>query len=207
MATDTRERILATAARLFHEQGYHATGVATIQREAEVSSGSFYNFFPSKEDLLVGVLERYAEILRPTIMDPAEEVAEDPLERIFALLARYRLGLETTECTMGCPLGNLALELSDNHPRVRDLIDLNFRNWAGAVRDWLDQAGNRLPEDVDRDGLACFVLTVMEGGIMQARAAKSLEPFDASVIQLADYLNRLQDDASESPGPADDPTP
>lgn len=202
MATDTRERILSTAARLFHEQGYHATGVATIQREAEVSSGSFYNFFPSKEDLLVGVLERYVEILRPAIMDPAEAAADDPLQRIFALLAGYRVGLESTGCAMGCPLGNLALELSDNHPRIRELIDLNFRNWAAVVRGWLDQAADRLPADVDRDGLAHFVLTVMEGGIMQARAAKNLDPFDAAVDQLADYFNRLVDAAAR-----DEPTP
>ena len=45
----TRDRILETARRLFHEQGYHATGIATILREAGVNSGSLYHFFESKD--------------------------------------------------------------------------------------------------------------------------------------------------------------
>ena len=177
--------------RLFYEQGYHATGIATILREADVNSGSLYHFFASKEALLVGVLERYVEMLRPAVMDPAEAGASDPIERIFKLLANYRAGLEITRCRMGCPIGNLALELADDHPEIRKLIDLNFRNWIAVVHGWLENARERLPDDVNIDELAGFILTVMEGGIMQARAAASLEPFDASVRQLRAYFDRL----------------
>ena len=53
---DTRERILRTAFQLFHEQGFNATGVATIAREAGVNPGSLYHFFESKDDLLLAVL-------------------------------------------------------------------------------------------------------------------------------------------------------
>jgi AcrR family transcriptional regulator len=189
--TDTRERILDAAARLFHEQGYNATGIATILREAKVNSGSLYHFFPSKEALLVGVLERYVEMLRPCVTDHAEAATDDPVGRVFALLAFYRQGLEMTGCAMGCPIGNLALELADDHAEIRGLIDQNFRNWIAVVKGWLDAAGDRLPPSVDRAGLAQFVLTVMEGGIMQARAAQTVEPFDASVAQLRAYFDAL----------------
>ena len=60
---ETRERLLETAARLFHEQGYAATGVATILREADANSGSLYHFFPNKDALLAGVLEWYRDHL------------------------------------------------------------------------------------------------------------------------------------------------
>jgi len=188
---DTRTRILEAARRLFYEQGYAATGVATILREADVNSGSLYHFFPSKEALLTGVLEYYVALLRPMIMDPAERTSDDPIERIFGLLALYRAGLEITGCTMGCPIGNLALEVADSHPEVRRLIDLNFANWIAAVEGWLVDAGERLPRDLDRHQLALFVLTVMEGGVMQARAASSLAPFDASVAQLRAHFELL----------------
>jgi len=189
--TDTRERILDAAARLFHEQGYNATGIATILREAKVNSGSLYHFFPSKEALLVGVLERYVDMLRPCVTDHAEAATDDPVGRVFALLAFYRQGLEMTGCAMGCPIGNLALELADDHAEIRGLIDQNFRNWIAVVKGWLDAAGDRLPRSTDRAGLAQFVLTVMEGGIMQARAAQSVGPFDASVAQLRAYFDAL----------------
>ncbi len=199
---DTRTRILEVARRLFHEQGYHATGISTILREAEANSGSLYHFFASKEALLVGVLEHYVELLRPLVMEPVEAATGDPIERVFVLLGFYRQGLEHSRCRMGCPIGNLALELADNHPEIRALVDLNFANWAAVVRSWMESAGERLPADVDRDALARFVLTVMEGAIMQARAADDLAPFDASVAQLRSYFERLEEHALRSRSPA-----
>ena len=187
----TRTKILEVAFRLFHEQGYHATGISTILREADVNSGSLYHYFPSKEALLTGVLEYCVEQLRPQVMDPAEAVTTDPIERVFALLDLYRQGLTLFNCKMGCPVGNLALEVGDDHPEARRLIDLNFRNWALVVKSWLDGAEDRLPRDSDRLSLAHFVLTVMEGGIMQARAAGNLAPFDSSVAQLRAYFDML----------------
>lgn len=192
---------------MFHEQGYHATGVATILREAGVNSGSLYHFFPSKDALLLGVLNWCVENLYPQVMTPAEARTNDPIERIFALLALYREGMDMFQCRMGCPIGNLALEVGDDHPEARTLIDLNFRNWAKAVQKWLDAAGDRLPPDLNRSQLAHFILTVMEGGIMQARAAGNLAPFDSSVSQLRAYTDRLLGDAARlkqgarSPGP------
>lgn len=192
LPTDTRGRIVETARRLFHEQGYHATGVATILREAGVNAGSLYHFFSGKEDLLRAVLERYVEILAPAVMDPVEQATPDPLERVFTLLAFYRQGMEATGCCMGCPIGNLALELSDNHPETRPLISLNFANWSARVQGWLEEAGDRLPPDLDRAQLARFVLTVMEGGIMQSRASGDLAPFDDAVAQLRVHFEALE---------------
>ncbi len=188
---DTRTRLLETAARLFHEQGYEATGIATILRESGVNSGSLYHFFKSKEDLLRGALEWRLRELRPQVTDPCEAETEDGIERVFALLGRYRQMLEMTHCTMGCPVGNLALELADSHPEVRPLIHANFENWLDVVTGWIEGVGARLPADLDRRGLARCVLTTMEGGIMQARASGTLQAFDDSVAHLRRYFDLL----------------
>ncbi|MCB9838669.1 MAG: TetR/AcrR family transcriptional regulator [Phycisphaeraceae bacterium] len=188
----TRERIVLAALRLFQEQGFTATGVSTILREAGVNSGSMYHYFDSKEDLLRACLQWYIEHLEPIVMAPQKAATPgDPVERIFTLLDWYRQGLVQMNCTLGCPVGNLALECSDQYPLVRELIDRNFENWAAEIERWLDEAGDRLPGDLDRKSLSKFVLTVMEGGVMQARAHKSIEPFDASVAVLRDYTDRL----------------
>lgn len=196
VAAETKDRILEVARRLFHEQGYNATGVSTILREADVRSGSLYYFFDSKEDLLIEVLKLYVHMLRPVILDPAEAATDDPIERVFALMNLYRTGLGKAGCTLGCPIGNLALELGDNHPEIRRLIDLNFTNWAAGVEQWLKDAGDRLPASVDRNALARFVLTVMEGAIMQSRAAGSLEPFDQSIAQMRAHFTQLEAQAA-----------
>lgn len=211
MPPSTRETLLDTAARLFHEQGYGATGIATILREAGANSGSLYHFFPTKEALVAGVLERYIHLLRPALIEPIEQQASDPIERVFALLGAYRAMLEQTGCKLGCPIGNLALELADNHPEVRRLTDANFVGWVQAVHGWLDTAGERLPQHVDRQELAQMVLNTMEGGIMQARSRGGPKPFDAAVRQLRIYFDYLERDArasraDDAPHPADEET-
>jgi TetR/AcrR family transcriptional repressor of nem operon len=198
----TRERILRAAFQLFHEQGYHATGVATILREAGVNPGSMYHAFGSKDDLLIGVLEFALVLCRPAVMAPVEGREKDPLRRVFALMEQYRQGMTLRGCRMGCPIGNLALEVSDDKPAARELIHRNFENWAGMVAAWLEAAGDRLPSDCDRMRLARFVLTVMEGGLMQARAAGDLRPFDESVAELRGYFDLLEARAAAERGAA-----
>jgi AcrR family transcriptional regulator len=192
----TRERILKAAFQLFHEQGYHATGVATILREAGVNPGSLYHAFSGKEMLLEQVLEYALDLLGPAVMEPVEAATRDPIERVFTLMAQYRDGMAKAGCRMGCPIGNFALEVSDDHPAARELIHRNFAAWTARVRGWLDAAGERLPRTLDRERLARFVLTVMEGGLMQARAAGNLAPFDEAVAQLRDDFHGLEAQAA-----------
>ena len=189
--TTTRERLVEAARELFYLRGFAGTSVAEILKKAEVNSGSLYYFFKTKEDLLLAVLDRYVELLHPLVIDPVFSRETDPVNRVFALLDGYRQGLLMTGCRQGCPIGNLALEMSDKSDAVRERIAVNFENWRVAVRQTLIDAGSRLRPDVDREKLATFVLTVMEGGVMLARAGRSVEPFDASVAMLKDYFDRL----------------
>ena len=176
---------------MFLKKGYDGTGVAEILREAGVNSGSLYYFFKSKEDLLLAVLDWYVDNLHPEVIDPAAALTTDPIERVFAVLEGYRHSLTITACRQGCPIGNLALEMSEKSEAVRAKIALNFENWRKAVRQFLLDAGDRLPADVDRDSLATFILGVMEGGVMLSRTHRSLAPFEASVAMLRDYMERL----------------
>ncbi|MCB9852752.1 MAG: TetR/AcrR family transcriptional regulator [Phycisphaerales bacterium] len=188
----TRDKLIDAAMRLFHEQGYAATGVATILREAGVNSGSMYYFFPTKEALLHGVLDKYETLLWPVVLQPAFDATQDPVERIFAVMAGYRQGLEMTSCGMGCPIGNLALEMSDTYPDVRTHLAKLFGMWCEGIRKCLDEASGALRADVDRESLAEFVLSVMEGAMMQARARRELGAFDRSIAHLRAYFETLR---------------
>jgi AcrR family transcriptional regulator len=188
----TSERLVNTAMMLFMAKGYQSTSVADILREAGANSGSLYHAFPTKQDLLLAVLERYRQGIGPMLLDPAWQGVEDPIDRIFALLGRYRAGLEMTDCTYGCPIGSLALEIHEPDPPVRELLAANFDGWVAAIKGCLDAAADRLPAGTDTQALAQFVLTVMEGGVMQSRTHRTLQAFDASVAGLRDYLDRLQ---------------
>jgi len=191
MTPDTRTRLVLTAMQLFWEKGYNSTSIADVLQTAKVNSGSLYYFFPGKSDLLAAVLDMYHEGIRPMLLEPAWQGIDDPIERIFALLAKYRNSLVDTECFYGCPIGSLALELHEPDLPVRERLARNFTAWIEAIEECLANAKARLPKDLNRRDLAQFVLTAMEGGVMQARTFRDIEYFDGTVRQLREYFNRL----------------
>jgi TetR/AcrR family transcriptional repressor of nem operon len=189
---DTKDKIVYAAMMLFAQKGYGSTSVADILHAAGVNAGSLYYFFPGKQDVLIAVLDAYLHGIHPMLLQPAWQGVEDPIERVFALLEQYRRALETTECTYGCPIGSIALELHEPDPAVRQLLAANFAGWVGAIEQCFVEAGDRLPMDVDRRGLAIFALTTMEGGVMISRTDRTLHAFDDAVRMLRDYVSRLQ---------------
>jgi AcrR family transcriptional regulator len=191
MKPGTRERLVETARTLFWEQGYSATGVAQILKSADARSGSFYYFFPTKEDLLLAVLEQYKQMLDPSVVRPVFERVSDPIERIFGILDGYRMLLLSTKFQHGCPIGNLALEVGNAQPAARKLVAENFSGWRKVIDLCLTDAAGRLPADLDRVQLALFVLTTMEGAVMLARTYHTIDAFDAAIARLRDYFSYL----------------
>jgi len=199
---DTRTRLVLTAMRLFWEKGYGSTSIADVLQAARVNSGSLYHFFPGKQDLLLAVLDLYLAGIREMLLEPAWRGVADPIERIFALLARYRGSLTDTECTYGCPIGSLALELHEPDLAVRERLAANFTAWINAIEECLNAAGERLPAYCERRELAAFVLTTMEGGVMQARTYRRIDSFDGAVRQLRAYFEQLLRAAAPAAGMA-----
>jgi AcrR family transcriptional regulator len=191
MPSDTKQRIIYSAIRLFSEKGYQATTIAEIAKASEANAGSVYFFFQTKQDILLAVLDTYCEGIEHMLLEPAWKNVSDPIQRIFALLERYRSFLMETECRYGCPIGILALELHEPDPAVQQRLAANFERWTTAVETCLRDAGRRLPSDVSLRDLATFILTTMEGGVMQARTYRHPETFDASVRMLKHYFTHL----------------
>jgi TetR/AcrR family transcriptional repressor of nem operon len=185
----SRQRLVESARYLFWERGFAGTSMADLLAHAKVNSGSFYHFFDSKEALLREVLEGYLVALHPMIVEPAYASAQEPIERIFAILAGYRERILMTDAQYGCPLGRLALEIDPENRPAHKLIAENFQGWIAAVRECLLAAA--LPADTDIDSLATYVLATMEGGVMLSRSYGSVEPFDRTVKTLREHFHLL----------------
>jgi len=191
-AMSTREKIVFAAMELFWLKGYNSTSVADLLSRTQLNSGSLYHVFPSKQDVLIGVLEAYRDGIEEMLLEPAWAGESDPIEKIFALLKHYRTLIVETDCTYGCPIGSLALELHEPDPQVRELIAANFENWTKAIEKCLTDAGKRLPAKTDKKALAQFVLTAMEGGVMQSRTHRDVAYFDRAVKQLRAHFDLLE---------------
>jgi AcrR family transcriptional regulator len=163
-----RERILETADRLFYGQGIRAVGVDTIAAEIGISKRTLYNYFPSKDDLILAYLSRRFVPLGTSDSPPLEQIL-----RVFDWLERWFAG----DTFRGCPFVNAVAELGDAaHPGTK--IAVAFKEQRRIrVRDLLTQLNV-----ADPDGLATQVAILAEGAIIaalvrgdpgMARAAKS----------------------------------
>jgi len=200
MTDDTRSRIVYAAMELFWEKGFTSTSIADLLKRSDTNSGSLYHFFPGKQDLLIAVLQAYRHGIDEMLLKPAWGHVSDPIERIFTLLAYYRKHVVQTDCFYGCPIGSLALELHEPDPAVRELLAANFLAWIEAVQRCIIEAGNALPANVNSRELAEFVLTTMEGAVMQSRTFRDVSYFDRSVTQLTAYFDLLRRTATQEQG-------
>lgn len=188
-----REKIVRAAMELFWLKGYNSTSISDLLSRTQLNSGSLYHVFPSKQDVLIGVLEAYRDGIEDMLLAPAWASVTDPIDKIFALLASYRAMIVDTDCAYGCPIGSLALELHEPDPPVRALLAQNFENWTAAIERCLGAAKERLPRRTDKRALAQFVLTTMEGGVMQARTHRDVAYFDRAVAQLRNHFQMLEE--------------
>lgn len=189
--SSAKRKILRTASNLFWHNGFESTSVGDILGETGLGSGTLYWFFDSKEELLSEVLESYLGKLESVLAAPALAKSEDPRERISLIFDFYRRQLIDYDFELGCPIGNIVLELGDRYPAVRIKTENLFTAWRNMITRCLQPAADRFRSGDEMDSLAMFVLTTMEGGVMQARAHKDIGYFDESVHHLMSYLDTI----------------
>nr|WP_279343201.1 TetR/AcrR family transcriptional regulator [Fundidesulfovibrio terrae] len=176
---DTKKAIIEAAAPLIYRQGFHRTGLKEILDAAGVPKGSFYFYFKSKEDFGLAVIDHYLENLLATRSHVLADGAP-PLERLRAVFAGRRDQREMNGCEGGCPLGNLAQEMSDLSPRMREHLQGALASIAKVFAQLLAQARDRgdLPQDFDPDQTAGFILDAWEGALLRMKTEKSVAPLD-----------------------------
>lgn len=197
----TRTSILTAAQRLFHERGFHATSMADLLAASGTGAGSLYYHFKSKDAVLAAVLDHLHVRLDREVLAVGRAAGLSPVGRVLAIFGFYRSFLTATHCRLGCPVGNLAGELADSAPEIAAGLHRLFAAWRAGIADCLKPVADHLPPHLTLDDVTTFVLTVMEGAVMQARVARDLAPFDRSVRALTDWFHHLfPDDHASRPG-------
>jgi AcrR family transcriptional regulator len=186
-----RDRILATADRLFYSEGIHSVGVHRLVEESAVTRVTFYRHFPSKDDLIVGYLEGRASRARRRVSQVIEgsngdaRAALRELGRVFAsetFAAEYR----------GCPFVNASAEFAaPGHPA---------RVLAAAQRAWIAATIERLLRDMGHrapPGTARQLLMLQTGAIFDV-AIDHTSGLDVVFLEAWDRLIGSSDDAANS---------
>src|SRR6266536_5742405 len=140
----TRDQILDAAARLIHLQGYHCTSLDDVLRESGVGKGNFYYYFRSKEDLGYAIIDRVIQgFIERTLHPIFADTSGDPIAQVHAFLDRVLDSQRQRNCVGGCPMGNLASELSDVHEGFRQRLAAIFAEWRRTLIEALARGNER----------------------------------------------------------------
>jgi TetR/AcrR family transcriptional regulator, transcriptional repressor for nem operon len=189
--TATRDQILDAAARLIHLQGYHCTSLDDVLRESGVGKGNFYYYFKSKEELGYAIIDRVFEgFIERTLQPIFGNSSSDPISQIRAFLDRVLEHQRKSNCMGGCPMGNLASELSDVHEGFRQRLAGIFVDWrsrlAEALR--LGQALGLVRPECQPAAVAQFLVAALEGAILLTKVTKDILVMEKCVEELKQHL-------------------
>lgn len=174
-----RDRLLDEGLRLFAQRGFAGTGVQEIADAGGIPKGSFYNYFASKDEFGVAVVERYGACSCQE-MAAALSGSGSPIERLKAAFRRHDDTLVASGFAGGCLAGRLAQELAGEQPVFRAPLEKIFREQRRLVADLLAQAAaaGEIAAVSDVETLAGFLLSAWQGAMLRAKAAGSARPLE-----------------------------
>src|SRR5262245_34932562 len=187
----TRDQILDAAARLIHLRGYHCTSLDDVLRESGVGKGNFYYYFKSKEDLGYAIIDRVMQAFIARALDPVfTDSSADPVAQIHQFLDRVLDTQRQRNCVGGCPMGNLASELSDVHEGFRQRLADIFIEWRSRLTDALARGreSGRVRSDCHPPAVAQFLVAALEGAILLAKVTKDISVMEDCVAELKRHL-------------------
>jgi AcrR family transcriptional regulator len=190
----TRQTILVAAFEEIHRNGFQAASLDAILSDTGLTKGALYHHFPNKTALGHAVVD---EVIRGMVytawIAPLEKV-EDPIGTLQALLREAAENMDAHSLSLGCPLNNLAQEMSPLDEGFRTRIDAIFAVWrdtlAGALQRGI--AHGKVRNDILPQSTASMILATMEGCIGMAKNAQSLDLLHQCGTGLIQYLDSLR---------------
>src|SRR5271154_2332888 len=100
-----RDRLIDSAARLFHRIGLTATSLAHIAKDAEIPIGNVYYYFKTKEELALAAIAKRKEQFSASYAQLEENIA-DPRQRLIEAVSYFEK-VRDEYAKYGCPVGKI----------------------------------------------------------------------------------------------------
>jgi TetR/AcrR family transcriptional regulator, transcriptional repressor for nem operon len=185
---EMREQILTSAQRLLQERGFNGFSYADVAQEVGIRKASLHHHFPTKTDLGIALVERYASSFGQML----EEIGCTPQPAVKKLSRYVALYRESLEADRMCLCGILAAEAltldSALLPRLKRFFERNI--------EWLTEvlASGKSNREIDFSGSAAdqsrVFLAMLQGSLLISRATGSRDAFDLSATSLITNLTR-----------------
>jgi TetR/AcrR family transcriptional regulator, transcriptional repressor for nem operon len=197
----TRDKLLQAAFEEIYRRGFQAASLDTILAKAGVTKGALYHHFPNKASLGYAVVDEVVKGLLLERWGVLEPPSGDPITALQRILRGRVANLTSREVELGCPLNNLAQEMSPLDQRFRRGVNATFDIWTDALAKDLasGQAQGTVRKDVDARKIAAFVVASIEGSFGLAKGAQSAAMLRSNLEVLGSFLESLRPTPKKGP--------
>jgi TetR/AcrR family transcriptional repressor of nem operon len=188
----TRRQLLQAAFREVYKSGFQSASLDTILASSGVTKGALYYHFKSKEGLGYAIVEEVigpdlrAKWLRPL------QTGKNPIDALIGIVQAESVRPE--DVRGGCPLNNLAQEMSPLDEEFRKRLAMVFRAWqegvASALRE--GQIQGRVRRDVEPAEAAGFLIATLEGYVSLAKNAQDPKVLKTGIRSIVVWLRSLR---------------
>jgi AcrR family transcriptional regulator len=185
---ETRQRIVAAAARLMFENGVSSTTIEDVRALAGVSNSQVYHYFADKTALVRAVIEYQTD----AVIEPQEQLFArlDTMAglrewRDFAVARQRELN-----CRGGCPIASMTSQLAENDEAARLQLAHSFARWSAGLRTGLAQmhANGTLRPDADPEALAISLLASLQDGLLITQLNRDTTPLEVALDAMLAYI-------------------
>lgn len=193
-AQETRAKLVRTAYEQMYEHGFQGMRVNQVLKQADLQKGAFYHHFNSKIELGYAVVEEEIRAVLESVWLSRIEKMDNPLTEIPEMLETLGERITPLMQVHGCPLNNLAQEMTNLDDGFRKLITNSFTLWINTLAKKLDEAKSKkyLRSDLDSQTVSRFVIAIIEGCTSISKVEKTEQQFNACISQLRVYLQSLK---------------
>jgi TetR/AcrR family transcriptional regulator, transcriptional repressor for nem operon len=191
----TREKLLAAAFDEIYRRGFQAASLDTILSKAGVTKGALYHHFPDKRALGFAVVDNMVrDLLLERWLGVLNRQPGDPLTAIQGMLKERAIRLTDHEVELGCPLNNLAQEMSPLDEPFRRRVSATYDRWIEGFSQVLKkgQSEGSVRGDLNPRQVATFLVGAIEGSFGLAKSARSEAMLRSNLAVLSRLLDGLR---------------
>ncbi|MCG7871132.1 MAG: TetR/AcrR family transcriptional regulator [Candidatus Thiodiazotropha lotti] len=193
-ADKTRQALLEAAYEEIYRNGFQAASLNTILERTGVTKGALYHHFSSKQKLGYAVIDEIiSEKLDREWLTPIQQSGH-PIDVMIDVIQLAGQQITSQQIDQGCPLNNLAQEMSPIDPGFRQRIDHLYRKWQQSIEKLLrdGQQDGAVKASINPADAALFILASLEGCLGIAKNAQSIDELKRCAQGLVGYLDSLR---------------
>jgi TetR/AcrR family transcriptional repressor of nem operon len=185
---ESKVALLDAALSVFRVKGYSATRVEDICEAAELTKGSFFHHFESKEDFAIAAADHWIKVTSPAFVSAAYRTLLDPLDRLLAYIDFRKALLTNPLPDFTCFAGTIIQEVYETHPAVRDACEKSISGHAATLEADIEEAICLYCADrpFSAESLALHTQAVLQGAFILAKAKQG----PAVAVDCLEHLRR-----------------